>query len=46
MKLIRAIRRVIDTVQVAYLRRKVFHRKLEALTDPGFLDRALAGDKK
>ncbi len=37
---------IMDRLAVAYLRRKVLDRKLEGLTDPTFLDRAVAGEKE
>ena len=45
MKALRVIRDFIVSLQVAHMRRKVLNRKLEGLTDHGFLDRALSGEK-
>lgn len=45
MRVLTKIRDFIDSLQVAYMRRKVLNRKLEGLTDHGFLDRALSGEK-
>lgn len=46
MKLMAWIEDVLDRMAVAYLRRKVLYRKLDGLTDPTFLDRALAGEEE
>jgi hypothetical protein len=40
------IEELVDRMAIAYLRRKVLDRKLESLTDPTFLDRAIAGEKE
>lgn len=46
MRVVAWIKDVLDRVEVAYLRRKILNRKLEGLTDPTFLDRALAGEEE
>lgn len=45
MKIINLIRNWIDYIQVTAMRRQVLNRKLDGLTDPTFLDRAVGGDK-
>lgn len=46
MRFVEWVEDLLDRMAIAYLRRKVLHRKLEGLTDPTFLDRALAGEEK
>ena len=45
MRIIAAVRDLVLSIHNAHLRRKVLNRKLQGLTDPTFLDRALAGEK-
>lgn len=46
MKVIRKIQDLVDRIYVEYMRRKILNNKLEGLTDPTFLDQALAGEKE
>lgn len=46
MRIISKIQHFADRIYIEYMRHKVLRSKLEALTDPTFLDRALAKEKK
>lgn len=46
MKYLYKVQDIFTRLHLAYLRRKVLSQKLNALTDPTFLDRAIEGERR
>lgn len=46
MKLANKLRQYIYSLRVACIRRRILYQQLDSLTDYGFIDRALSGERK
>jgi len=46
MAILHKLQELVDRMHIAYLRRQILRSRLEALTDPTFLDRAIAKEEE